>query len=166
GCDDLDPIELVTAAEVGTGGLGELDVMIGVAAPDRGGVAVGFESFLGVLADALEQPVAHPTAAVVVGDDQGLGAELPQGAGGLPSGIRNSTPTALALRSVSANSFLAARARSENSRTASAPISASTSLSSAGTPSDETATIRSPASASPSRLVARTDTRAHRWVIF
>ena len=39
------------------------------------------------------------------------------------------------------------------------------SLSSAGTPSDGTATIRSPASASPSRLVASTDTRAQRWLI-
>ena len=77
GRDDLDPLDLVPAAQVRAGGLGELDVVIGVAAPDRGGVAAGFESLLGVLADALEQPVAHP-AVVVVGDDERLVDELPQ----------------------------------------------------------------------------------------
>ena len=51
-CDDLGPLELVSAAQVGTGGLGQRDVVVGVAAPDRGGVAVRFESLLGVLADA------------------------------------------------------------------------------------------------------------------
>ena len=40
GRDDLGPIELVSAPEVGPGGLGELDVMIGVAAPDRPGVTI------------------------------------------------------------------------------------------------------------------------------
>jgi len=39
GCDDLDPSELVSTAEVGTRGLGQLDAMVGVAAPEATVVA-------------------------------------------------------------------------------------------------------------------------------
>ena len=79
-------------------------------------------------------------------------------ASGIPSRRRHSTATAPTLRSVSAKSLFAALARSANSRTASASDQVVTRRRRpAGTPSDGTATIRSPPSAEP--LPAR---RQHR----
>ena len=62
----------------GPAALGQLDVVVGVAASNRGGVAARVESLLGVLADGLEQPVPHPAVVVVVGDDEGLVDQLTQ----------------------------------------------------------------------------------------
>ena len=62
----------------GPAALGHRDVVVGVAASDRRGVAARLESLLGVLADGLEQPVAHPAVVVVVGDDERLVDELAQ----------------------------------------------------------------------------------------
>ena len=69
---------VLAAPQVRTGRLGQRDVVVGVAAPNRDGVATRFESLLGVLADGLEQPVAHPAVVVVVGDDERLVDQLTQ----------------------------------------------------------------------------------------
>ena len=60
------------------GGLCDPDVVVGVAATHRRGVAAGFEALPRVLTDALEQPVAHRAVIAGVGDDQRLVDEMTQ----------------------------------------------------------------------------------------
>ena len=75
--DDAGPLEVLSAPQVRTGRFGQRDVVVGVATSQRDRVAARVESLPGVLADGLEQPVAHP-AVGVVDDDEGLVHQLPQ----------------------------------------------------------------------------------------
>ena len=68
---------MLSAPQVGTGRFGQGDVVVGVATSQRDRVATRVEAFPGVLADGLEQAVAHP-AVGVVDDDEGLVDQLTQ----------------------------------------------------------------------------------------
>ena len=75
--DDAGPLEVLSAPQVRTGRFGQRDVVVGVATSHRGRVATRVEPLPRVLADGLEQPVAHP-AVCVVDDDEGLVHQLTQ----------------------------------------------------------------------------------------
>ena len=62
--DDAAPLEVLSAPQVRTGRLGHGDVVVGVATSHRDRVAARVEALPRVLADGLEQPVAHPAVVV------------------------------------------------------------------------------------------------------
>ena len=68
---------MLSAPQVRTGRFGQGDVVVGVATSQRARVATRVEALAGVLADGLEQAVAHP-AVGVVDDDEGLVHQLTQ----------------------------------------------------------------------------------------
>ena len=74
---DAAPLEVLSAPQVRTGRFGQRDVVVGVATSHRDRVATRVEALPRVLADGLEQAVAHP-AVCVVDDDEGLVHQLTQ----------------------------------------------------------------------------------------
>jgi hypothetical protein len=76
--DDASPLEVISAPQVRTGRFGQGNVVVGVAASHHRRVPTRLQAFLGILADALEQPVPHRAIRVVINDNEGLVDQLTQ----------------------------------------------------------------------------------------